>query len=250
MKYTDHFATQSGNYLQFRPDYPAELFDYLGGLTETHDTAWDCGTGNGQAALALAPYFKHVIATDVNQAQMDVATKKDNISYHAWPAEKTKILSASVDLVTIAQALHWFDFTHFYQEVNRVLKPDGVIAAWCYSLGNVTPAVDKIVEHLYSNILGDTYWPNERRYIDAHYRTIPFPFVKLFPPQFYIEKKLDFSQFFGYLSTWSAIKEYQKRNDKNPLEIVIDDLQNAWGELNTTHMMRWPIHLLVGKMST
>lgn len=247
MKYTDHFATKTENYLQFRPDYPAELFSYLANLTPQHDLVWDCGTGNGQAARALAKYFKKVIATDLNQTQLDVAEKKENIEYRCFPAEKTDIEIASVDLITVAQALHWFQFDAFYQEVKRVLKPNGMLAVWCYSLGKLTPALDLVIKKLYLEILGDEYWPKERRYIDEAYQTIPFPFQKMTTPEFYIEKPMNFMQLVGYLNTWSALKEYQNRNQKNPLDMVYEELKKAWGDPEQKHTFCCPIHLLVGK---
>lgn len=248
MKYTNHFGEQSADYLQFRPNYPDSLFDFLSSLVKDHDTAWDCATGSGQAAIPLARYFKTVIATDMNQPQLDEAPKIGNISYYHCTAEKTHIPNDSVDLITVAQALHWFDFTRFYVEVKRVLKPEGVIAAWSYSLGKLNPDLDKIIGKLYHDILGNMYWPKERRYIEEEYKTIPFPFKKLEHPDFTIEKELDFDQLLGYLATWSAVKEYQKRNQVNPLDLIIDELENAWGDPERKLIMHWPIHLLVGKI--
>lgn len=249
MKYTNHFGNRSSDYLQFRPNYPDSLFVYLAGLAKSHDTAWDCGTGNGQAAIELSQYFTQVIATDINQAQLDIAPKIDNISYYHCPAEKTHIPNASIDLITVAQALHWFDFTHFFNEVRRVAKPEGIIAAWSYSLGTITPEIDNIIQKLYFEILGDEYWPKERRYVDKGYKTIPFPFSKIVPPEFQIVKEMDFAQLLGYLATWSAVKEYQKRNQINPLGLIISDLEKAWGDPESTHFMTWPIHLLVGAVN-
>lgn len=246
MAYIDHFAEKSNQYLVFRPDYPTILFDYLASLVKEHDLAWDCGTGNGQAAFALANYFTKVVATDINQEQLTVAPKKNNISYVCCPAEKTQILNNSVDLITVAQALHWFDFSAFYTEVQRVAKPEGVFAAWCYSLGSINSKIDSLIKKLYVEILGDTYWPAARKYIDEKYITIPFPFVKLATPQFYIKKSLDYSELLGYLQTWSAVKEYQRRVQQNPIDLILDDLKKAWGDQQKEQVMHWPIHLLVG----
>jgi ubiquinone/menaquinone biosynthesis C-methylase UbiE len=246
MKYADHFGTQTQNYLHFRPTYPRELFQYLASLVNEKNVAWDCGAGNGQAALTLANKFKRVIATDINQTQLDVAIKKENIEYRCCAAEETTIQDQSVDLITVAQALHWFDFEKFYREVKRVLKPQGIIAIWCYSLGKITPEIDVIIYRFYQTILND-YWPKERRYIDDEYKTIPFPFHEIISPQFIIEKQMTFSQLMGYLSTWSALKEYQKRNHKNPLEFVHAELQMAWGDTIRERIMHWPLHLRVGK---
>lgn len=248
MSYINHFGEQSSDYLKFRPDYPLELYNYLVGLVEAHERAWDCGTGNGQTAIHLAPYFKEVIATDINQAQLDVAHKKDNIRYYCWPAEKTQIIHSSVDLITVSQALHWFNFNEFYAEAKRVAKPHSVIAAWSYSLGKINPALNQVIEKLYYKILGDTYWPKERKYIDEEYKTIPFPFKKIPTPDFAIEKQMNFSQLIGYLQTWSAVKEYEKYHHKNPVDFIQLDLKAAWGEIDSVHTMYWPIHLLVGQL--
>lgn len=245
MKYTNHFAEGSKDYLQFRPSYPESLFVYLCSLVKSHDTAWDCATGTGQAAVMLAKYFKQVIATDINQPQMDEAPRLTNINYFHCPAEKPHIPDASVDLITVAQALHWFDFTRFYIEVNRVLKPDGIIAAWSYSLGYINPEISKIIKDFYKDTLKPA-WPKERHYIDEEYQTIPFPFQKISPPDFYIEKEMNLTQLLGYLATWSAVKEYELKNQVNPIDLIRVELTKAWGDPEKIYVMRWPIHLLVG----
>jgi ubiquinone/menaquinone biosynthesis C-methylase UbiE len=242
--YIAHFSEKSTNYLVFRPDYPSALFNYLSKLSENHDTAWDCGTGTGKAALALAQYFKRVIATDSNETQLTVAPKKQSIHYYHWPAERTEIAATSVDLITVAQALHWFNLEAFYQEVRRVLKPKGILAAWCYSLGRLTPEIDPYITKLYSDILADC-WPQERKWIDEHYQTIPFPFQKVKTPEFMIEKPLNFSQLCGYLQTWSAVKEYSARHQDNPVKFILNELKMHWGDPTIQRIMRWPIHLLV-----
>ncbi|RDI42543.1 class I SAM-dependent methyltransferase [Aquicella lusitana] len=247
MKYTDHFGEKSAEYRQFRPDYPKELYDYLSGIVHEHELAWDCGTGNGQAAIMLAACFDDVIATDINQAQLDAAIKKKNIQYRCCPAEKTDINASTVDLITVAQALHWFNLESFYNEAKRVLKPEGIIAAWCYSLGKINPEIDAKIEKLYSGILGE-YWPKERRYIDEQYRTIHFPFEKLQAPYFTMDKTMNLNQLVGYLNTWSAVKEYQKRKHKNPIDFIINDIKKIWGDHGNERTMHWPLHLLLGKV--
>ncbi|MBX3709888.1 MAG: class I SAM-dependent methyltransferase [Gammaproteobacteria bacterium] len=246
MKYINHFGEKSEDYSRYRPDYPSELYHYLANLTVKHDLAWDCGTGNGQAAMCLAAYFELVIGSDVNQAQLDVARKKNNIRYHCWSAEKTELSDATVDLITIAQALHWFDLDAFYREVKRVSKEAGIISAWCYSLPLINEEIDAIVMKLYAEILGEQYWPTERRYIDEEYQTIFFPFRKIITPKFAIVKEVNLTQFMGYLNTWSAVKEYQKVNDNNPTALIYPDLLAAWEKPEEEHVIRWPIHLLAG----
>jgi len=246
MEYIQHFAHGAENYQKYRPDYPTALFQYMASLCE-HELAWDCATGNGQAALPLSSYFQEVVASDINQQPLNAALQKDNLSYYCWPAEQTELKDSCVDLITVAQALHWFDLPSFYAEADRVGKPRGIIAAWCYSLGSVTPPVDSVIAKLYHDILGDIYWPKERRYIDNDYKTIPFPYKKIKTPSFVAEKLYNFHDLVGYLNTWSAVKEYQQRQQQNPVDLILPELQAAWGA-EQIHTMRWPIHLLVGNI--
>lgn len=250
MDYIKHFNQQTENYLLYRPRYPEALYHYLLGLVAKPHCVWDCGTGNGQAAIALAQYFDQVIATDINQQQLDVATQHAKVSYCCCPAESTTIPDESVDLITVGQALHWFNFDLFYQEVRRVSKPKAVIAAWCYSLGKINNTIDKVINKLYLEILGDEYWPRERHYIDENYQTIPFPFAKILTPPFTIEKDLNFAQLLGYLTTWSAVKEYQERKQINPLSLIVSELSEAWGNPEQRYIMHWPIHLLAAYTKT
>lgn len=246
-EYIKHFNQQSEQYLLCRPDYPEEFFDYLAKQVGNKATVWDCGTGTGQAAKSLAQRFKHVIATDINEAQLAAAPQRANIEYHCCPAEHTPIEAGSINLITVAQALHWFFFDSFYSEVRRVSAPDALIAAWCYSLGHFDePSLDAVINALYHDILGTTYWPKERFYIDNEYKNIPFPFKKIKTPDFYISKPMSFNQLLGYLSTWSAVKEYQRQNHQNPLELVFSKLQAAWGNLDVQRTMCWPLHCLLG----
>ncbi len=249
MHYIDHFSVKSVDYKQFRPVYPADLYKYLSDLTKKHELAWDCGTGNGQAAVQLSQYYKQVIGSDISKTQLDVAEKKENIFYYCWPSENTGLSDGSVDLVTVAQALHWFNLEGFYQEVRRVARKNGVLAVWCYSLGTINDEIDVLIRKLYSEILGDTYWPKERRYIDNEYQTIAFPFKKIETPDFRIEKNMNFMQLIGYLNTWSAVKEYQQVNQENPINLIYTDLQKAWGDPDLEHKMNWPIHMLAGYVS-
>lgn len=248
MSYIDHFNQGSDKYVCFRPDYPESLFTYLLSLVNKEANVWDCGTGNGQAAAALAREFRNVLATDINLQQLEVASQKNNIQYVCCSAEKTPFMQHTIDLVTVAQALHWFNLENFYEEVRRVAKPSSIIAVWCYSLGSINDNVDPLICKLYTDILGDEYWPRERRYIDDQYRTIAFPFRKIQSPSFTIEKKINFSSLVGYLHTWSAVKEYQQRKHSNPIDLVYELLVSAWGELQIERIIRWPVHLLVGRI--
>ncbi|RAP37944.1 hypothetical protein B1207_02850 [Legionella quinlivanii] len=244
----NHFDRDPKLYRQHRPQYPDSLYQFLWEQTLHHDTVWDCATGNGQAALPWLNRFKQIIASDISQSQLDEAFKHPSVDYRCCSAEDSGIKAQSVDLITIAQALHWFNFDLFYQEVRRVAKPSALIAAWCYSLGRFDCNLDTIVWNLYENILGDNYWPRERRYIDNRYTDIPFPFEKIESPLFFIEKEFNLDDFKGYLNTWSAVKEYQLQNQTNPVELISDELTLAWGAPDQIRKMQWPIHLLAGRV--
>ncbi len=249
-EYINHFNQQSEQYSLCRPDYPEALFDYLAQQVELNSTVWDCGTGTGQAAKSLAERFKKIIATDINSGQLAAAPQKDNIEYFCCPAEQTPIESGSINLITVAQALHWFDFDWFYDEVRRVSAPNALFAAWCYSLGHFNESpIDEIIHTLYYDILGAQYWPKERFYIDEEFKTIPFPFAKLTTPHFSIDKSLNLKQLMGYLSTWSAVKEYQVQNQQNPLDLIYDKLESAWGAESTERTIHWSLHCLLARVN-
>ncbi|MBA2652915.1 MAG: methyltransferase domain-containing protein [Tatlockia sp.] len=248
MDYIKHFNQNPENYLRFRPDYPTALYDYLAKLVKENTCVWDCGTGNGQAALALTKHFDQVIATDINPQPLYLAPKSAKINYLCCSAEKMPIRDKSFDLITIAQALHWFNIDSFYQELRRVSKDSAVIAAWCYSLGKFNFEVDEVILNLYDGILGKVYWPHQRSYIDEEYRTIPFPFAKITSPSFCIEKEMNLPELLGYLNTWSAVKEYELRSKLNPINLVAQELARAWGEPLRKHKMVWPLHLLLGTL--
>jgi SAM-dependent methyltransferase len=248
MDFKDHFSTQSADYAKYRPHYPEELFEYLATISPARKVAWDCGTGNGQAALGLAPYFDLVIATDPSEKQIRHATPHERIKYVVAPAEQTEILPQTVDLITVAQALHWFDFERFNAEIRRVAQPGAMIAAWMYNLLYTEPAVTKIINEYYFDMVGP-YWPAERKHIESEYRAIPFPFAKMQVPAFKLTAHWNLDELLGYLNTWSATQRYLAQNDAHPLEKIADKLSAAWGDGETTKRMEWPLLLRVGKVS-
>ena len=171
----DNFSIQSDAYAKYRPVYPKELYDFLIPLAPDHKTAWDCGTGNGQVANKLAEFFDHVYATDISPKQIGNAVVKPNIEYRIESAGKTSFSNDQFDLITVAQAIHWFDLDKFYKEVKRTLKPNGIIAVIGYWLIRFNPEINQVIDDLHDNILGD-YWDDARKLIEEHYRSLPFPF--------------------------------------------------------------------------
>lgn len=246
MSFADHFSKHATDYAKYRPGYPRELFSWLQSLNSTHELAWDVGTGNGQAAVELAKNFSQVIATDPSAAQIKNALAHERVEYQVSSAEQCTLSDASVDLVTVAQALHWFDFDKFYAQVHRVLKPDGVIAAWTYTLNEIDAAVDTVVRHYYNDIVGQ-YWPVERRYIDACYRDIPFPFIEIAAPAIKMQTQWSLKDYLGYLRTWSASQHYQQAMHGDPVELIAQPLREAWGGSDAVRIVNWPIYIRAGK---
>jgi SAM-dependent methyltransferase len=248
MTFKDHFSGHADRNGAFRPTYPAGLFEYLASLCPSHDLAWDCATGNGQAALALTPHFRSVVATDASERQIAQARPHHKITYSVAPAERTPLPDASVDLVTVAQALHWLDLPSFYAEVRRVSVPGGVIAVWCYQLHTIGPEVDAVVHRLYTEILGD-YWPPERRLVEEGYRTLPFPFAEVAPPPFEMVQAWDLPRLLSYLGTWSSSQRYRAQVGTDPIDLIRADMEAAWGGPSQVREVVWPLHLRVGIIS-
>lgn len=225
----DRFSGHAADYAKFRPSYPQELFAYLVSLAPAHHLAWDCATGNGQVAGQLAEYFAAVVGTDISGNQLRNAVQKPNITYKVEQAEQASFADSSVDLVVVAQAVHWFEFELFYQQVKRVLRPEGIIAVISYGLLKTNTAIDETIERLYSLTL-NKYWDFERSYIDENYRTIPFPFKELDAPCFAINYSWTIEELLGYLNTWSAVKNYQNENNHNPVAMLEQELRDKWGQ--------------------
>ncbi|WP_439880696.1 class I SAM-dependent methyltransferase [Pontibacter sp. MBLB2868] len=242
----DNFSGHAADYATYRPTYPHELIAHLVSLAPAHHLAWDCATGNGQVAVMLAEFFAEVVATDISEQQLQNAVQAPNIRYLAEPAEHTSLPAASVDLVVVAQAVHWFEFGLFYQEVKRVVRPEGVVALIGYGLIRINPAIDEVIMKLYDGIL-NSYWDPERRYIDEEYRTIPFPFVELEVPQFSINATWTFGQLVGYLNTWSAVKHYEREHSENPVAMIEQELLEAWGNAQQKEVV-FDIIARVGKV--
>jgi SAM-dependent methyltransferase len=242
--FQDHFSGFSTDYRSYRPRYPDALFSWIASACARHERAWDCATGTGQAATGLVDHFSEIIATDASETQIASADKRQNIQFIQATAEKSGIESESVDLVTVAQAIHWFDLEAFQAEVDRVLKKGGVLAVWSYDLLNITPEIDSVVNHLYGPIL-DKFWPPERRIIENGYRDIDFPYEKIEVPGFSMSSTWNLAGLAGYLNTWSAVKRYIQERKTNPVEIVFDDLSTAWGEADRKYQVRWPMTVLV-----
>lgn len=245
--FKDHFSGVANRYADFRPHYPGEIFDYLATLVPRTASVWDCAAGNGQATVDLAKRFARVVATDASKEQIASAKPISNVEYRVASAEQSGLPDASVALVTVAQALHWFDFGKFYAEVNRVLVPGGVIAVWAYGVNEVEgEEVNRLVQDFYENVVGP-YWPPERKLVEEGYRTIPFPFEEITPPAFRMESRWTLDELVGYFSTWSATNRFIKAKGQNPLESLDKELARVWDERDQKRLVTWPLSLRVGR---
>src|SRR4051794_12049448 len=231
MKGKEIFSEDSDSYEKYRPSYPNELFAFLASLTTSRELAWDCGTGNGQAARSLVRYFDRVIATDASPEQIRRAKAHDRVRFDIATAEKAPIASASADLITVASAVHWFDLGLFYDEVRRVAKSGGVIALWCNGVQSVNPEVDSLISQLETTVLG-RYWPPERQLLQERYLTLPFPFEETKPPSFVMNGSWDLHHFLGYLRTWSSAIRYRKEHGTDPLMPIVAELREVWDDPN------------------
>ncbi|KAB2317833.1 class I SAM-dependent methyltransferase [Betaproteobacteria bacterium SCN1] len=244
--FKDHFSSASDAYAAFRPDYPDALYAWLAGQCGARAAAWDCATGNGQAARGLAAHFGRIVATDASAEQIRHAQPHPGVDYRVASAEASGLATASVDLVTVAQAAHWFDLPRFYAEARRVLKPAGILAVWGYGRLVLPDPLDAPYLDFYARTLGP-YWPAERALVEDGYRGLPFPFPPVQAPAFAIRVEWNLPRLIAYLSTWSAVKRYQAARGHDPLPDLQARLTPAWGEPMTARALAWPLFLRAGR---
>jgi ubiquinone/menaquinone biosynthesis C-methylase UbiE len=242
----EQFSRQAKEYARFRPLYPPELYAYLAQIAPGRICALDCGTGSGQAAVGLAEHFGRVTASDANLRQIGNAFSHPSIVYLVATGEHLPLAAASLDLVAVAQAVHWFDLDAFYRQVKRVLRPGGVIAVWSYYFPESEPAVDAALHHFYFDIVGD-YWAPNIRLIEKGYRTLDFPFDELEAPSFSIRAHLGLEDLLGFLESWSAVQHYRQAIGADPIPIARQAIGAAWGDPARRIELTWPIYLRVGR---
>jgi SAM-dependent methyltransferase len=243
----DCFSAQAAEYSKFRFGYPDQFIQALAALPARHATAWDAGCGSGQATISIARYFDRVLATDISAKQIDNAVKDAKIDYQVRGAESSGLADASVDLITAAQAVHWFDLEAFYREAKRVLRADGAIAVWCYTLPNSRNEIDSIVKHFYADVLGK-YWDPCLKVVDDEYKTLPFPFHAVEFGKFTVTTEWSYSDLIGHLSSWSAARSFQEQNGYDPFAKFHEQLLDAWGNPDERMSFIWPLHIKAGKV--
>jgi SAM-dependent methyltransferase len=244
--FRDHFSKHSGDYATYRPHYPPSLFAWLAGQAERHELAWDAGAGTGQASVALAEHFRHVIATDASAAQIDRAEPHPRVEYRVARAEASGIPGGTADLVMAAQALHWFDVNEFFAEARRVAAARGVVAVCTYGrLATGAPALDRVFDRFYDDVVGP-WWPPERRLVETGYATLPFPFAELLPPAFEMTALWTLREVLGYIGTWSATARLRAATSVDPIQGLEAEAAPAWGPVERREV-HWPLTVRAGR---
>jgi hypothetical protein len=246
----DIFAAVSVGYAAFRPRYPRQLFEFIASVTSRHGRAWECGAGSGQATVNLAEWFDEVVATDVSAEQIARAPRhqNDKVRWVVASAESTPLRSRSVDLIAVAQALHWFDFDRFYAEVRRVAATGATIEAWTYAAGRMEGDIGVALKRFTFETLAP-YWPPQRRHVDEEYRTIPFPFERITPPALQLEERWPLGQLVGFMRTWSAVARYTQTHSDDPVYAVERELASLWGDVESRRRIVWPMVLVAGRVT-
>jgi SAM-dependent methyltransferase len=245
--FKDHFSAGSADYAAYRPTYPRALVDFLAEASPRTELALDCGCGSGQLSALLAERFARVVAADASAQQIENAERRANVEYRVAPAEASGLPDASADLVTAAQAAHWFDLPAFYAEARRVARRRGIVALVSYGVIAMDEPVHAVVRHFYRDVVGP-YWPPERRHVEEGYRAFDFPFAEFPAPPLAIEIAWTRDELAGYADTWSAVRQAEKALGREPVERFRQELAQAWGEPQMRRTVRFPLSLRVGRV--
>lgn len=246
--FKDHFSDRASGYAAHRPTYPRELVDYLASLCPAATLALDCGCGTGQLAVLLAERFQRVVATDASARQIEHAEPHERVTYRVAPAERSGLPDASVDLVSVAQAAHWFDLPAFYAEARRVGRPGAILALVTYGVIRADAAVDAVVQRFYADVVGP-YWPPERRHVEEGYRSLDFPFDELHAPPMAIRVAWTLDDLIGYVDTWSAVRGAERALGRSPVAHFRSALSAVWGDPAGRRTVAFPLSLRVGRLS-
>ncbi|HEV7388078.1 MAG TPA: class I SAM-dependent methyltransferase [Gemmatimonadaceae bacterium] len=248
MTFEDHFSKRAALYAEYRPLYPDALFEFLAGLTPNHRVALDCGTGSGQAAIGLANHFDRVVATDASAEQIRNASSHPKIEFRVAPADASGLPNRSVDLVTAAQSLHWFEPARFFAEAKRVLVTEGAIAVWGYG----DPVLDEEplhqLLHEFNRGTLESYWAPERQILLDGFRRVEFPFAELDAPPLDLVMHWNLPQLTGYLRTWSAAARYMRELGVDPVTVLENSLTVEWGDPHASRKVRWPLYIRAGRL--
>jgi SAM-dependent methyltransferase len=244
--FADHFSRDPVAYAKFRPRYPETLFTWLATLPDSRRRAWDCATGSGQAAVPLSRHFDLVLASDASLGQLRSAERAPRVRYFAGLGESSPLPTRSIDLVTVAQAMHWLDPARFTAEAGRVLTPGGVLAVWGYGMLRMEGPVGETMARFYTETVGP-YWPPERAIVEEGFRSVSLPIHEATPPPLAMEAELTLDALSGYVRTWSAVGRYLTAQSRDPVAELVEDLRPIWGPPEQTRLVRWPLTIRAGR---
>ena len=244
--FEDRYGAVAASYARHRPAYPRGLFDLVASAAPARRRCWDAGTGSGQAAVVLASYFREIVATDASQQQLDQAVAAPGVEYRCEPSESTSIPDRSVDAITVASAIHWFERPAFFDEVRRVGAPGALLAVWTYTTAlEVDPGVDRVVRHISAQLLGPM-WTSHIRTLEGGLGRLALPFHDLPVPSFSIEQSWTLAELCGYIQTWSAAVSYERARGRPVTDEVHDALATAWGDPDRRRVVRLPLQVRMG----
>ncbi|KAF8019151.1 hypothetical protein BT93_H3896 [Corymbia citriodora subsp. variegata] len=206
----------------------------------------------------VAEQYDQVIATDVSAAQLKCAMQNPRVRYiHTpIPISNDEIVTLiggenSVDLITVAQAVHWFDLPNFYALVTRLLrKPGGVIAVWCYNDVEVSSTFDPVMKRFHDTTL--PFWDPNIKHIFDNYKKLPFPFKSVGlgcegePLPLDIPKELSFKGFLSMLRSWSAVTTAKEQGVDLLSEGIVRELEDAWGGSDLVRCIVYKAFMLAG----
>ncbi len=238
----DFFSKQSDFYARYRPVYPDDLYEFIASIVGERKLVWDVATGNGQAAVRLSDLFDQVYASDLSESQLKHAGSRPNIIYKNEVAESCSLSDSSVDLVTVATAIHWFDKEKFFREAGRVLKPGGVLFVWSYGGCRVHEAIDTVMDHFNFEFLYDYWHAGAKENWEDKYQSLHMPFPLIEMPQFIARANYTLEETMNYMFSWSGVQEYIRQTGRNPLEYIEQPLAKAWGNPAEKKEIKWYLH--------
>lgn len=243
MSFADHFSSQASDYAAARPHYPADLFDHLLERVGERAVVWEVACGSGQATVDLALRFDQVYATEPSEAALALAPALANVEYAQATAEASGLDPASVDLVVVAQAMHWFDQSAFFAEVERVLRPGGVLAVWCYQDVQLPAELAPLHRPFAERI--DSSWPPQRALIDNGYADTDWPYGALEVPEFRLLAEWPLPRLLGYFRSYSAVVRYRQAHSVDPVAELEAELAPAWGDPQQRRQIEWPLKVFL-----